>query len=148
MTQGDPEGFSAEERAAMKERAKEVRTKRSRKKVDPETARAEGEAELLAKIAELPADDRVLAEKLHAMVSENAPHLVPRTYYGMPAWGKDGKVLCFFQPKSKFKVRYGTFGFEQPAALDDGIVWPTAYAVTDLDDAALEFLAALVRRAA
>lgn len=140
--------FTAEEREAMKDRVQEAKSARSRKKKDPATVRPEGEAEVLAKIAELPEEDRVLAEKLHALVSENAPALVPRTYYGMPAWGKDGKVLCFFQQKSKFKVRYATFGFEAVANLDDGTLWPTSYAVTGLTDADLEFLAERVRQAA
>ena len=144
----ETQNFTDEERQAMKDRAKESRTARSRAKKDPETLRREGEDDLLQKIAELPEEDRVLAEALHKLVSENAPHLMPRTYYGMPAWGKDGKVLCFFQPASKFKVRYGTFGFETPAALDDGNVWPTSFAVTRLDKADLEFFSELVRRAA
>ncbi len=140
--------FTAEERQAMKDRAKETRAARSRKKKDPEEIRREGEAEVRAKLAELPDADRELGERLHAMVTETAPHLVPRTYYGMPAWGKDGKVLCFFQPASKFKVRYATFGFETIANLDDGNIWPTSYAVTKLDDDDVAFLAELVRRAA
>jgi uncharacterized protein YdhG (YjbR/CyaY superfamily) len=142
------ENFTAEEREAMKARVAEAKTARSRKKKTPEEVRAEGEQEILAKIAELPDADRALAEKLHALVSENAPHLVPRTYYGMPAWGKDGKVLCFFQPASKFKVRYGTFGFETISNLDEGTVWPTAYAVTDLTKKDLAFLAERIRQAA
>lgn len=141
------QNFTDEERQAMKDRAKETRTARSRKKKDPEEARREGEQELLAKLAELPDDDRVIGEALHELVSQTAPQLVPRTYYGMPAWAKDGKVLCFFQPASKFKVRYGTFGFETPATLDDGNIWPTSYAVTRLEKADLEFFADLVRRA-
>lgn len=104
----DNENFTDEERQAMKDRAKETRTARSRKKKTPEEARAEGEAELRAKLDELTGSDREIGEALHALVTENAPTLVPRTYYGMPAWAKDGKVLCFFQPASKFKVRYAT----------------------------------------
>ena len=142
------ENFTAEEREAMKARVTEAKTARSRKKKTPEEVRAEGEAEVLAKIAELPEPDKSLAEKLHALVSENAPHLVPRTYYGMPAWGKDGKVLCFFQPATKFKVRYATFGFETIANLDDGTVWPTSYAVMELTDADLAMLAERIRLAA
>lgn len=143
----DNQNFTDEERQAMKDRAKETRTARSRKKKDPEEIRREGEEELLGKLAELPDDDRVLGEALHRLVSENAPSLVPRTYYGMPAWAKDGKVLCFFQPASKFKVRYATFGFETQATLDDGNIWPTSFAVTKLDKADLDFFAELVRRA-
>jgi uncharacterized protein YdhG (YjbR/CyaY superfamily) len=142
------DSFTAEEREAMKARAQEAKTARSRKKKTSEEIRAEGEAEVLAKIAELPEPDRSLAERLHTLVSENAPHLVPRTYYGMPAWGKDGKVLCFFQPASKFKVRYATFGFETIANLDEGTVWPTSYAVTELTDADLAFLGERIRLAA
>ncbi|MEN0023944.1 MAG: hypothetical protein AAGC61_11710 [Microbacterium sp.] len=140
-------GFSAEEREAMKAAASDKRTARSRAKKSPEEVRAEGEADLKAAIEKLSDDDRVIAEGLHALVSEAAPELVPRTYYGMPAWAKDGKVLCFFQPASKFKTRYGTFGFEHPAHLDDGTLWPTAYAVLDLDAANREFLAERVRTA-
>lgn len=144
----ETKNFTDEEREAMKAAASEKKTARSRAKKTPEQARAEGEAEVLAKIADLPEPDKTLATKLHALVTENAPHLVPRTYYGMPAWGKDGKVLCFFQPASKFKVRYGTFGFETNSNLDDGTVWPTSYAVTDLTDADLTFLAERIRLAA
>lgn len=139
--------FTDEEREAMQAAAKEARTRRSRAKKSPEELRAAGEADIKEAIGELPDDDRTLAEKLHALVSDVAPDLVPRTYYGMPAWGRDGKVLCFFQPASKFKVRYGTFGFEPLSNLDDGTVWPTAYAVTDLTKKDLEFLAERLRRA-
>ncbi|QEA27943.1 hypothetical protein FGL91_04850 [Microbacterium sp. CBA3102] len=137
--------FSAEEREAMQAAAKEARTRRSRAKKTPEELRAAGEADITEAIEKLTAEDQALAKKLHALVSEVAPELVPRTYYGMPAWGRDGKVLCFFQPASKFKVRYGTFGFEPISNLDDGTVWPTAYAVTALTDADLEFLAERIR---
>ena len=145
---GETANFTAEEREAMKAAASEKRTARSRAKKDPEQVRREGEAEVLAKIAELSGSDKEIAEGLHALVSEAAPHLVPRTYYGMPAWGKDGKVLCFFQPASKFKTRYGTFGFEQPAQLDDGVLWPVAYALIELNDDTRAFLAERVRLAA
>ncbi len=131
----------------MQAAAKEARTRRSRAKKSPEELRAAGEADLKEAVAKLTDEDRRLAEKLHALVSEVAPELVPRTYYGMPAWGRDGKVLCFFQPASKFKVRYGTFGFEPISHLDDGTVWPTAYAVTALTEKDLEFLAARIRQA-
>ena len=137
--------FSAEERDAMQAAAKEARTRRSRAKKSPEELRAAGEVDLKEAIEKLTPQDQALSEKLHALVSEVAPELVPRTYYGMPAWGRDGKVLCFFQPASKFKVRYGTFGFEPISNLDDGTVWPTAYAVTDLTEADLEFLAERIR---
>ncbi|KAB1866481.1 iron chaperone [Microbacterium algeriense] len=139
--------FTDEEREAMQAAAKEARTRRSRAKKSPEELRAAGEADIKEAIGKLPDDDRTLAEKLHALVSDVAPDLVPRTYYGMPAWGRDGKVLCFFQPASKFKVRYGTFGFEPLSNLDDGTVWPTAYAVTDLTKKDLDFLAERLRRA-
>jgi len=137
--------FSAEEREAMQAAAKEARTRRSRAKKSPEELRAAGEADIKEAIEKLTPEDQALSNKLHALVSEVAPELVPRTYYGMPAWGRDGKVLCFFQPASKFKVRYGTFGFEPISNLDDGTVWPTAYAVTDLTKADLEFLAERIR---
>jgi uncharacterized protein YdhG (YjbR/CyaY superfamily) len=137
--------FSAEEREAMQAAAKEARTRRSRAKKSPEELRAAGEADIKEAIEKLTPEDQELSQKLHALVSEVAPELVPRTYYGMPAWGRDGKVLCFFQPASKFKVRYGTFGFEPISNLDDGTVWPTAYAVTDLTKADLEFLAERIR---
>ncbi len=137
--------FSAEEREAMQAAAKEARTRRSRAKKSPEELRAAGEADLKEAIEKLTPEDQALSNKLHALVSEVTPELVPRTYYGMPAWGRDGKVLCFFQPASKFKVRYGTFGFEPISNLDDGTVWPTAYAVTDLTEADLAFLAERIR---
>ncbi|GEK86431.1 hypothetical protein [Microbacterium aerolatum] len=141
--------FTAEERDAMKAKLAESKTTKSRAKKSPEEARAEGTAEIKAKIADMPDEDRMLGEKVFAMVAETAPHLMPRTYYGMPAWANDaGKVVCFFKPKSKFKVRYATFEFEAPANLDDGNVWPTAYAVTALTDADLTFLAERVRQAA
>lgn len=116
--------FTDEERAAMKERAEEVKaTKRRGKKADQEGA-------VLAKIAEMPEADRVLAERIHAIVKEIAPDLTPRTMYGMPAYAKAGKVLCYFQSASKFKSRYATLGFEDPANLDEGTMWPTAFALT------------------
>lgn len=139
--------FSTEEREAMQAAAKEARTRRSRAKKSPEELRAAGEADIKEAIEKLTPEDQALSNKLHALVSEVAPELVPRTYYGMPAWGRDGKVLCFFQPASKFKVRYGTFGFEPISNLDDGTVWPTAYAVTDLTKSDLEFLAERIRQA-
>lgn len=131
------EGFSAEERAAMKEHAKALKSNAT----DPL-------AELLAKIAEMDSGDRALASKIHEIVTANAPELTPRLYYGMPAYAKNGKVLCFFQPAKKFKTRYATFGFNDGAGLDDGNVWPTVYAITRLTEADCERLAALVQRAA
>ncbi|MGC5168887.1 iron chaperone [Luteimicrobium sp. DT211] len=130
--------FSAAERAAMKERAKELKAS---------TDRAEGEAAVAEKIAAMPEPDRSLAQRIHEIVTEVAPTLVPRTYYGMPAYAKDGKVLCFFKPASKFKMRYSTFGFNDVAQLDDGTMWPSEFAVTALtaDDEAR--VAELVRRA-
>ena len=140
--------FTAEEREAMKAAAADKRKARSRAKKSPEEVRAEGEADITAAIEKLTGDDRAIAQGLHALVSEVAPHLVPRTYYGMPAWAKDGRVLCFFQPAVKFKTRYGTFGFEQPAQLDDGTLWPVAYAVLELTDENRAFLSERIRLAA
>ena len=137
------EGFTAEERAAMKERARELKaaTRRPRgKKVDEEGA-------LLAKIAEMPEPDRVMAERIHAVVKENAPGLTPKTWYGMPAYARDGKVVCFFQSAEKFGSRYATFGFNDTANLDDGTMWPTAFALTELTPADEARIAALVKKA-
>lgn len=147
MGADNEKNFTAEEREAMQAAAKEARTRRSRAKKSPEELRAAGEADIKEAIGKLDEHDQELADKLHRLVSEVAPDLVPRTYYGMPAWGRDGKVLCFFQPASKFKVRYGTFGFEPISNLDDGTVWPTAYAVTDLTPKDLKFLADRLRQA-
>lgn len=144
----DEKNFSAEEREAMKAAAGEAKAKRSRAKKTPEEQRAAGETDLREAIAKLPvADDRELATSLHELVMEVAPELMPRTYYGMPAWGKDGKVLCFFQPASKFSVRYGTFGFEPIAALDEGSMWPTAYALLKLTAANRTLLTERIRLA-
>jgi uncharacterized protein YdhG (YjbR/CyaY superfamily) len=129
-------GFTAAERAAMKERARELKA-----------GTADGESDLLAKIAEMPAPDRALAERLHALVKASAPDLAPRTWYGMPAYAKDGKVVCFFQSAHKFKARYATFGFSDKAKLDDGALWPTSFALTELTAAAEARIAALVRQA-
>jgi uncharacterized protein YdhG (YjbR/CyaY superfamily) len=126
--------FSAEERAAMKERARELKAEA-------------GESDLLAKIAEMPEPDRGMAERLHALVKATAPELAPRTYYGMPAYAKDGTVLCFFQPAHKFKSRYSTFGFNDGANLDDGAMWPTAFALKELTAAEEATISDLVRRA-
>jgi uncharacterized protein YdhG (YjbR/CyaY superfamily) len=138
------EGFTAEERAAMKEHAKEMKTAARR---GSRATKADGEKDILAKIAEMPDSDRVLAERIHAIVKENAPELTPRTWYGMPAYAKDGKVLCFFQSAAKFKARYATFGFNDVAKLDEGSMWPTAFALTKLTAANEKQIAALVKRA-
>jgi uncharacterized protein YdhG (YjbR/CyaY superfamily) len=142
-TRGSAEGFSAEERAAMKERAQEVRAasrRGPRGKADEETA-------VLAKIAEMPEPDRVMAERIHAIVAANAPELKPRLYYGMPAYAKDGKVVCFFQSSHKFKSRYATLGFNEDANLDDGTMWPTSFALTKLTAANEKRVGALVKQA-
>ena len=132
-------GFTDEERAAMKERAQELKA---------EARRADGESALLAKIAEMQGPDRAMATRLHAIVKASAPALSPKTWYGMPAYTKDGKVVCFFQSAEKFKSRYATFGFSDEANLDDGTMWPTAFALTELtaDDEAR--IGALVKQAA
>ena len=144
----DTKNFTTEEREAMQAAAKEAKARRSRAKKTPEEQRAEGEADLKAAIDKLSdAADQKLATGLHQLVTEVAPDLIPRTYYGMPAWGKDGKVLCFFQPASKFKVRYGTFGFEPISNLDDGTMWPTAYALLELTSANKKALTERIRLA-
>ncbi|WP_460518122.1 iron chaperone [Flindersiella endophytica] len=136
------DGFTEEERAAMKERAKELKTKAKR------SGKANGEAELLEKIAEMPDEDRVIAERIHAIVQENAPDLTPTTWYGQPAYSLDGKVVCFFQSSAKFKTRYCTLGFNERANLDEGTMWATAFALTDLSPADEARVAELVRKAA
>ena len=135
-------GFSAEERAAMKERAQEL--KAGAKKA----GKADGESDVLAKIAELPGPDRAMAERIHAIVTEAAPELSPKTWYGMPGYAKNGKVVCFFQGAGKFKTRYSTLGFNDPATLDEGEMWPVAYALTELTPQVEARIAELVRRAA
>jgi uncharacterized protein YdhG (YjbR/CyaY superfamily) len=135
-------GFTAEERAAMKERAKEVKAEKSGRK-----GKANGERDLLDKIAEMPSEDRVMAERIHAIVTEVAPGLAPKTWYGMPAYAKDGKVVCFFQSADKFKARYATFGFNDTANLDKGTMWPTAFALTELSEADEKKIASLVKKA-
>jgi uncharacterized protein YdhG (YjbR/CyaY superfamily) len=134
--------FSDAERAAMKERAAEVKSagRGGRKKADDVDA-------LLAKIAEMEQPDRGLAERIHAIITSVAPELSPKTWYGMPAYAKDGKVLCFFQPAQKFGARYATFGFNDPAQLDDGTMWPTAYAVTEVSDTDAKKIEELIKRA-
>jgi uncharacterized protein YdhG (YjbR/CyaY superfamily) len=131
--------FTAEERAAMKERARELKAAKNRE---------EGESDLLAKIAEMPKADRVMAERLHAIVTATAPDLAPKTWYGMPAYAKDDKVVCFFKNASKFKERYATFGFNEAANLDEGSMWPTSFALTELTAADEKKIAALVKKAA
>ena len=132
------DGFTAEERAAMKERARELKRQGNR---------AEGERALLEKIAEMPEADRVLAKGIHAIVTATAPELDPKTWYGMPAYTKGGKVVCFFQSADKFKARYATLGFDQAANLDDGVMWPTSWALTALTPAVEEEIARLVKQA-
>ena len=136
-------GFTAEERAAMKERARELKAEARANK-----NRAEGERDLLAKIAEMSDPDRAIAERLHAIVTESAPALSPKTWYGMPAYARDDKVVCFFKPAEKFNSRYATFGFEDAAKLDDGAMWPTSFALTKLTAGDEAKIAALVKKAA
>jgi uncharacterized protein YdhG (YjbR/CyaY superfamily) len=132
-------GFTAEERAAMKERAQELKA---------EARRADGEKALLAKIAEMPEADRAMAERLHAIITASAPDLSPKTWYGMPAYAnKDSKVVCYFTPASKFKERYATFGFNDAANLDEGNLWPTSFALKDLTAADEATIEALVKKA-
>jgi uncharacterized protein YdhG (YjbR/CyaY superfamily) len=137
--------WTEEERAAMQESARERKAAGSRGSVDE---RAEGELAVRAKIAEMPAADRVMAERIHELVTTTAPSLVPRTYYGMPAYARDGKVICFFQAASKFKVRYSTFGFQPDARIDDGELWPVAFAVAELTPSSEARIAELVKKAA
>ena len=126
----------------MKERAEELKaTGRGGKK------KSEDDDALLAKIAEMQQPDRTLAERIHAIITSVAPELSPKTWYGMPAYAKDGKIVCFFQPAQKFGARYATLGFNDPANLDDGTMWPTAYAVTDLSDADVKRIEELIKRA-
>jgi uncharacterized protein YdhG (YjbR/CyaY superfamily) len=131
-------GFTAEERAAMKERAQELKAAANR---------ADGESAVLAKIAEMPQSDRAMAKRIHAIVKASAPDLVPRTWYGMPAYAKGGKVVCFFQSADKFKSRYATFGFNDVANLDEGVMWPTSFALTKLTAAEEARIGALVKKA-
>jgi uncharacterized protein YdhG (YjbR/CyaY superfamily) len=138
------DGFTDEERAAMKERAQELKTATRR---GPRAAKADGESDVLAKIAEMPEPDRVVAERLHAIIKASAPALSPKTWYGMPAYAQDGKVVCFFQSAQKFKTRYATFGFSDEAKLDDGAMWPTYFALKELTAAGEARIAALVKKA-
>ena len=131
-------GFTAEERAAMKERAQELKA---------EARKADGESALLAKVAEMPEPDRAMAKRLHSIVKASAPDLSPKTWYGMPAYAKDGKVLCYFQSAEKFNSRYATFGFSDEANLDKGAMWPTSFALKELTTADEAKIRALVKKA-
>jgi uncharacterized protein YdhG (YjbR/CyaY superfamily) len=134
-------GWTAEERGAMKERAREMKAEARASK-----DRAAGEADVRAKIAEMPESDRVMAERIHAVVTASAPDLMPRTWYGMPAYARDGKIVCFFQAADKFKARYATFGFNDDARLDEGTMWPTSWALTKLTPADEKTIGALVKK--
>ena len=138
-----PDGFTDAERAAMKERAQELKAQSRR-----DAAKADGESDVLTKIAEMPPPDRVMAERIHAIVNAAAPELTPRTWYGMPAYAKDGAVVCFFKSAHKFKERYATLGFNDKANLDDGNMWPTSYALTKLTAADETTIRVLVKKAA
>ena len=137
-------GFSDEERGAMKERAQELKTAARR---GPRADKADGDSAVLAKIAEMPKPDRAMAERLHAVIKASAPALSPRLWYGMPAYAKDGKVVCFFQSAQKFKTRYATLGFSDEANLDEGAMWPTAFALKELTAADEARIGALVKKA-
>jgi uncharacterized protein YdhG (YjbR/CyaY superfamily) len=133
-------GFTDEERAALKERAQEL-------KAEARSNKADGESDVLAKIAEMPEPDRTLAERLHALIKARAPALSPRTWYGMPAYARDGKVVCFFQSAHKFKARYATLGFSDQANLDEGALWPTAFALRELTPTVEAKIVELVQQA-
>jgi uncharacterized protein YdhG (YjbR/CyaY superfamily) len=135
-------GFTDEERAAMKERAQELKAEARRGR-----SKADGEGDVLAKIAEMPEPDRAMAERLHALIKASAPALSPKTWYGMPAYAKDGKVVCFFQSADKFKARYATFGFSDEANLDEGAMWATSFALKELTAAEETRIVALVEKA-
>jgi len=136
--------FTDEERAAMRERSQEQKREARR---SPRAGKAAGESDVLAKIAEMPASDRALAERLHALIKARAPVLSPKTWYGMPAYAKDGKVVCFFQSAHKFKSRYATFGFSDKANLDEGAMWPTSFALKSLTTAEEKRIGALLKKA-
>jgi uncharacterized protein YdhG (YjbR/CyaY superfamily) len=136
--------FTDEERAAMRERTQEVKTSARR---GSRAGKADGESDVLAKIAEMPETDRALAERLHALIKATAPALAPRTWYGMPAYAKDGNVVCFFQSAHKFKSRYATLGFSDKANLDEGAMWPTAFALNELTAAEEKSIGALLQKA-
>src|SRR2546422_518733 len=137
-------GFTDEERAAMKERVQELKTSASR---GPRADKADGESAVLAKIDEMPEPDRAMAKWLHAIIRASAPALSPRLWYGMPAYAKDGEVVCHFQPAQKFKTRYATFGFSDAASLDEGAMWPVAFAMKELTATEEARISALVKRA-
>jgi uncharacterized protein YdhG (YjbR/CyaY superfamily) len=137
------DGFTEDELEAIKERARELKATRR----GPSAGKVDGEGDVLAKIAEMPESDRVMAERIHAIVKANAPALAPKTWYGMPAYARDGKVVCFFKSADKFKSRYATFGFEETATLDDGAMWPTSWALTKLTAADEARIASVVRKA-
>ncbi len=141
-TQKSAKGFTADERAAMKERARELKAEARADK-----SRAEGESEVLAKIAEMRGSDRAMAKRLHAIVKESAPVLSPKTWYGMPAYAKDGKVVCYFKSAEKFDSRYATFGFNDDANIDEGTMWPTSFALTELTPADEKKIGKLVKKA-
>ena len=142
-TRKKSKGFTDEERGAMQERAKELKAEARRG-----AARADGERDVLAKIAEMPEPDRAMGERLHALIKASAPSLSPRTWYGMPAYAnEDGKIVCFFQSADKFKARYATFGFNDSAHLDNGAMWPTSFALTKLTAADEARIGALVKKA-
>jgi uncharacterized protein YdhG (YjbR/CyaY superfamily) len=138
------EGWTDEERGAMKERAKELKAAARR---GPRADKADGESDVLAKIAEMPEPDRAMGERLHAIIKASAPALSPKTWYGMPAYAKDGKVVCYFTAASKFNSRYATFGFNDEANLDEGTMWPTSFALTELTAADEARIGALVKKA-
>jgi uncharacterized protein YdhG (YjbR/CyaY superfamily) len=143
-TGGASKGFTDEERAAAKERVQELKAAARR---GPRASEADGESDVLAKIAAMPKPDRAMAERLHAIIKASAPALSPRTWYGMPAYAKDGNVVCFFQSGQKFKTRYATLGFSDKANLDDGAMWPVAFALTELTAAEEARIGALVKKA-
>lgn len=138
------EVWTEEEKAAMRESARE---RKKSAKLSPEEQRVQGERDVQEKIAEMTGADREMAERLYRLVTHAAPSLTPRTYYGMPAWARDGKVICFFQPAEKFKVRYATFGFQPDANLDDGTMWATSFAVIELNPATERRIAELIKKA-
>ena len=137
-------GFTAEERAAMKERVQELKASARQ---GPRAHKADGESDVLAKIADMPEQDRAMAERIHAIIKASAPALSPKTWYGMPAYAKDGKVVCFFQSADKFKSRYATLGFSDEANLDEGALWPTSFALKKLTAAEEAKIGALVKKA-
>ncbi|RUQ99046.1 iron chaperone [Labedella endophytica] len=139
-TDDEQDGFSDKEKAAMKERAAELRKQKRGAKKDPE-------ADLLEKIAEMPHSDRAIASRIHELVTEHAPSLTSKTWYGMPGWAKNGKVLCFFQGAAKFDTRYAALGFNDIATLDDGTMWPTAYAITEMNAANEKLIIGLLKKA-